>query len=61
MTIQVADGVPSVTEEAGENPMVLTAKQAQLLFMNLSGDLLVGRLPMGWAPLPLFMSHTDGF
>ena len=61
MTIEVTGGVPTVTEEAGEDAMSLTAKEAQMLFLNLSGGILVGRLPMGWAPLPLFMSHTDGF
>lgn len=61
MTITVSSGVPTVTEEADEDALTLTAKEAQMLFLNLSGELLVDRLPMGWAPLPLFMSHTDGF
>ena len=61
MTVTVKDGVPAVTEEADADAMELTAMQAQKLFLGIDGELLVGRLPAGWAPLPLYMSHTDGF
>lgn len=62
MTVTVEGGVPRVTEEAEEGAVELTAMQAQKLFLGIDGALLVGRLlPTGWAPLPLYMSHTDGF
>ena len=61
MTIEVANGVPSVTNEAGEDATELTAKEAQTLFLAMNGEEVVKQLPLGWAPLPLFMSHTDGF
>lgn len=61
MTIVVDGGVPTVNAEAAEDATELTAKEAQTLFLNLNGEEYVQRLPMGWAPLPLYMSHTDGF
>ena len=61
MTVCVHDGQVSVTEDAQAEAMELTAMEAQRLFLGFDGELLVGRLPMGWANLPHFMSHIDAF
>lgn len=61
MTVRVREGDVDVTEEALEGAEELTSMQAQRLFMGIDGELLVGRLPLGWAPLPLYMSHQDAF
>ena len=61
MTIKVENGVPCVTAEAGEDAKELTAMEAQQLFLALNGQELYGRLPFGWAPLPLYLSHADAF
>lgn len=61
MTIYVRSGRVDVTEEALEGAEELTAMQAQRLFMGIDGELLEGYLPLGWAPLPLYMSHQDAF
>ncbi|MBQ4089732.1 MAG: GNAT family N-acetyltransferase [Clostridia bacterium] len=61
MTVRVKDGVPSVTDELCEGAAELTAMEAQRLFLGFDGELLVGRLPLGWANLPLYMSHVDAF
>ena len=61
MKISVHDGEVAIVEEADEDAMVLTSLEAQRLFLSFDGELLVGRLPMGWANLPHFMSHIDAF
>lgn len=61
MTVRVCNGHVEVTEEALEDAEKLTAMQAQRLFLGIDGELLVGRLPFGWAQLPLYMSHQDAF
>ena len=62
MTVRVANGVPSVTEELCEGAAELTAMQAQRLFLGFDGALAVGDiLPLGWSNLPLYMSHVDAF
>jgi len=61
MTVRVDNGVPEVTAEAGEDALSLTAMEAQRLFLSMNGEELIAPLPLGWAPLPLFMSHADAF
>lgn len=61
MTVRVCRGRVDVTEEALEGAEELTAMYAQRLFMGIDGELLAGYLPLGWAPLPLYMSHQDAF
>lgn len=61
MTVCVENGIPKVTDEAGDNAIELTAKEAQTMFLSITGAESTLRLPFGWAPLPLYMSHTDAF
>ncbi len=61
MTIEVKYGCVNVTEEADEDAMQLTAMEAQYMFLSLTGEEMVARLPYGWNKLPLYMSHTDAF
>lgn len=61
MTVRVQSGHVEATEELLEGAEELTAMQAQRMFLGIDGELLVGYLPLGWAPLPLYMSHQDAF
>lgn len=61
LTVRVKGGKVSVTKEAGENALALTAMDAQRLFFDLQGGIRVGYLPAGWAPLPLYLSSPDHF
>ena len=61
MTVRVCGGHVEVTEEALEGAEELSAMQAQHMFMGIDGELLASRLPLGWAPLPLYMSDQDAF
>ena len=62
MTVKVENGIPEVTDELCEGAVELTAMQAQRLFLGFDGAVVVGdMLPLGWANLPLYMSHVDAF
>lgn len=61
VTIRVKDNQVTVTDECKPDAVELTPKQAQMMFFNLNGALTDGRLPAGWAPLPLFLNHADCF
>jgi predicted N-acetyltransferase YhbS len=61
VTITVQNGKVDVTDVPFENSTVLTAMQAQNLFFNMNGWLLEGKLPMGWAPLPMYLDNVDEF
>jgi len=62
LTIQIKNGVLYLANNATPDATHLTETQAQTLFLNPLGQLLTGcRLPLGWAPLPLYMSAADSF
>ena len=61
MTVEVVDGNVTVTSTADADAMSISTMDAQRLFFGFDGELLVGRLPFGWAQLPLYMPHTDAF
>ncbi|MGI6239620.1 MAG: GNAT family N-acetyltransferase [Christensenellales bacterium] len=61
LTVEVANGVPSVTADARPDAKHLTALDAQFLFFGRDGELFDEPLPMGWAPLPLYLDGADCF
>lgn len=61
VTISVKDGNVDVTDAPFEGSRKLTSIQAQQLFFNANGWLMEGDLPMGWAPLPVYIDNADEF
>jgi hypothetical protein len=61
LTITVKMNRVAVTSEAGEDAVPLTAMDAQYLFFGRDGQFFGESLPMGWAPLPLYLDNADEF
>ena len=61
ITVCVKMNQVSVTGEAGEDAVPITAMDAQYLFFGRDGQFFGESLPMGWAPLPLYLDNADGF
>lgn len=61
VTITVKGNEVSVTEEAAADAIPLTAMDAQFLFFGRDGQFFGHTLPLGWAPLPLYLDNADGF
>jgi predicted N-acetyltransferase YhbS len=60
LTVSVEANKVTVTAEAGPDAAKLSAMDAQRLFFGRDGHLF-GELPLGWAPLPLYLDNADDF
>jgi predicted N-acetyltransferase YhbS len=60
LTVSVEANKVTVTTEAGPDAAKLSAMDAQRIFFGRDGHLF-GELPLGWAPLPLYLDNADDF
>lgn len=61
ITISVKANEVTVTNKASGDAKPITALDAQHLFFGQDGNLFGEQLPLGWAPLPLYLDNADGF